>query len=102
MRREKLKALRCIHGHITLQQDPACTTCGAALRQLCLAPFAVLELVTTVRVNPSGEPFQLGIAVTRAGRARTICRVEGAVRGLGHDPVVLERRGDMIIARGRR
>jgi len=60
----------------------------------------VLELVTTVRVNPTGEPYQLGIAVTRAGRARTICRVEGPVRAVGHDPVVLERRGDMIIARG--
>jgi hypothetical protein len=99
-RRRKLTAWCCIEGHMTLQNDPACTRCGASLRELCIAPQAVLELVTTVRVNPSGEPFQLGIAVTRAGRARTICRVEGPVRAVGHDPVVLERRGDMIIARG--
>lgn len=101
-RRAKLLAWRCSHGHISLQHDRVCATCGASLEELAIAPDAVLELVTTVRVNPSGEPFQLGIAVTRAGRARTICRVEGAVRALGHDPVVLERRGDMIIARTRR
>lgn len=102
MRRERLTAWRCIHDHMTLQKDAACTSCGAPLRELCIAPDAVLELVTTVRVNPSGEPYQLGIAVTRSGRARTICRVEGAVRALGHDAVVLERRGNMIIAHGRR
>jgi hypothetical protein len=28
--------------------------------------------------------------------------VEGAVRGLGHDRVVLERRGEMIVAVGRK
>ncbi len=102
MRRNRLHAWRCERGHITLQADAACTSCGGRLHELLIAPEAVLELVTTVRVNPSGEPFQLGIAVTRSGRARTICRVEGAVRALGHDPVVLERRGDVIIARGRR
>lgn len=101
-RNKKLAAWRCVDGHMTLQNDAACTMCGASLREFHIAPDAVLELVTTVRVNPSGEPFQLGIAVTRAGRARTICRVEGAVRALGHDHVVLERRGDTIIARGRR
>jgi hypothetical protein len=102
MRRSRLQAWRCAHGHVTLQRDPACSMCGATLREMDIAPDAVLELVTTVRVNPSGEPYQLGIAVTRSGHARTICRVEGAVRALGHDAVVLERRGDMIIARGRR
>lgn len=101
-RRRKLVAWRCSHGHISLQHDRACATCGASLEELAIAPEAVLELVTTVRVNPSGEPFQLGIAVTRSGRARTICRVEGAVRAVGHDAVTLERRGNLIIARGRR
>jgi len=63
---------------------------------------AVLELVTVVRVNPSGQPYQLGVAVTRAGHGRTLCRVEGMVRGTGNDAVVLERRGEMIVARPRR
>ncbi len=100
--RRRLQAWCCTNGHLTLQHDPVCGTCGASLREFHIMPDAVLELITTVHVNPSGEPFQLGIAVTRAGRARTICRVEGAVRALGHDRVVLERRGDVIIARGRR
>ena len=102
MMRRRLQAWICARHHMTLQHDSECGTCGASLHEFHIAPDAVLELVTTVHVNPSGEPFQLGIAVTRSGHARTICRVEGAVRALGHDRVVLERRGDMIVARGKR
>ncbi|HKW13750.1 MAG TPA: hypothetical protein VJS69_04605 [Candidatus Krumholzibacteria bacterium] len=100
--RRSLKAWNCTNGHLTLQHDPVCATCGASVRELNIAPEATLELVTTVHVNPTGQPYRLGIAVTRAGRARTICRVEGAVRALGHDRVLLERRGDMIVAHGRK
>ena len=100
--RRRLQAWSCTRGHTTLQHDNVCASCGARLHEFLINPEAVLELVTTVRVNPSGEPFQLGIAVTRAGRTRTICRVEGNVRALGHDRVILERRGDMIVARSRR
>ena len=100
--RRRLQAWKCVNDHLTLQHDTACVTCGASMRELRIAPEATLELVTTVRVNPTGEPYQLGIAITRAGHARTICRVEGAVRGLGHDRVLLERRGDMIVAHGRK
>jgi hypothetical protein len=100
--RRRLQAWCCANSHLTLQHDDACTTCGARLHEVHIAPDATLELVTTVRVNPTGEPYQLGIVITRAERARTICRVEGAVRGLGHDRVVLERRGEMIVAVGRK
>ena len=100
--RRRLQAWKCANGHLTLQRDPVCATCGASVCELYIAPEATLELVTTVRVNPTGEPYRLGIAITRAGHARTICRVEGSVRALGHDPVVLERRGDMIVAHGRK
>ena len=100
--RRRLQAWSGVNGHRTLQKDPACTICGAPLHEFLMVSDAVLELVTTVRVSSSGEPFQLGIAVTRAGRVRTICRVEGSVRALGLDSVVLERRGDMIVAHGRR
>ena len=102
IRRHRLSAWRCKQGHVTLQADAACTVCAAPLVAMHIAPEAVLELVTTVRVNPTGQPYQLGIAITCAGRARTICRVEGAVRALGHDRVLLERRGDMIVAHGRK
>jgi len=99
MRRQQLDARRCAEGHLSVQLDERCVVCGRAMRAMRIRSEAVLELVTTVRVNPSGEPFQLGVAVTRAGRVRTLCRIEGSVRGHGNDAVVLERRGDMIVAR---
>jgi uncharacterized OB-fold protein len=98
-RRARLQAWRCHAGHVTLQADNTCATCGSTLRALWIRPEATLELVTTVRINPSGQPFRIGIAVTRAGHARTLCLVEGDVRGLGHDAVLLEHRGDTIVAR---
>ncbi|HEX6789798.1 MAG TPA: hypothetical protein VF247_00680 [Candidatus Krumholzibacteria bacterium] len=98
----RLDARRCARGHVSLHADPACATCGAPMRDVRIRADAVLELVTVVRVNPTGQPYQLGVAITRAGRVRTICRVEGSVRGLGTDAVVLERRDDMIVARPRR
>jgi hypothetical protein len=58
-------------------------------------------LVTTVRVNPSGVPFRLGVAVARSGRARVLCRVADAVRGSGYDRVVLEERDGVVTARRR-
>jgi hypothetical protein len=60
---------------------------------------ATLVLVTTVRVNPFGAPFRLGLVVTRCGRARVLCRIDGAVRGSGHDHVVLEERDGVFYAR---
>ena len=60
---------------------------------------ARLVLVTTVRINPTGAPFRLGVAVERRGCARVLCVVEGAVRGLGYDRVVLEERGGVTVAR---
>ncbi|MCI0451437.1 MAG: hypothetical protein L0Z51_03470 [Candidatus Latescibacteria bacterium] len=60
---------------------------------------AMLVLVTTVRINPFGAPFRLGVAVTRCGRARVLCRVVGAVRGSGHDRVVLEENDGVVVAR---
>ena len=58
---------------------------------------ARLVLVTTVRVNPSGAPFRLGVAIAR--RERVLCVVEGAVRGLGYDRVLLEERDGVTVAR---
>ena len=60
---------------------------------------AILVLVTTVRVNPFGAPFRLGVAVMRAGKTRVLCRVEGRVRGNGNDRVILEERNGVVTAR---
>jgi uncharacterized OB-fold protein len=100
-RRPRLDARRCARGHVSLHADDACAICGEPTQRSRVRGDAVLELVTTVRVNPSGQPFQLGVAVLRAGRSRTLCRIEGAVRGLGNDAVMLERRGDVIVAKRR-
>ena len=101
-RRQRIDARSCRRGHVSLQRDDACVRCGERLHPVRIRADAVLELVTVVRVNPSGRPYQLGVAVTYAGRVRTLCRVDGEVRGVGNDRVVLERRGDMIVARPRR
>lgn len=97
-----LDAWRCEHGHVFLHPHHRCPSCGARLRAARVSPAARLLLSTTVRINPTGEPFVLGIAETESGRARTLCRVEGAVRGTGHDAVILERRGATVFARLRR
>jgi hypothetical protein len=92
-------ATRCERGHVHAQQlDSVCGVCGARTQATRLCADATLVLVTTVRVNPFGAPFRLGLAVTRYGRARVLCRVDGAVRGSGHDRVVLEAREGVFYA----
>ena len=60
---------------------------------------AVLVFVTTVRVNPSGVPYRLGLAIARSGRTRLLCRVEGEVRESGRDRVWLEECHGIVVAR---
>jgi len=98
-RSKRLQAWRCDRGHLTLHEEAACARCGAGLRPTSLDGAARLVTTTTVRVNPSGRPFALGIAVTSAGRARTLCVVDGPVRHNGHDRVWLTREGGRIVAR---
>jgi uncharacterized OB-fold protein len=95
----RLEAWCCPRGHVYLHAHGACPDCGAALRPTRLSPHATLLLATTVRVSPSAAPFQLGLAITVCGRARTLCHVEGRVRGSGSDAVILERRNDTLVAR---
>ncbi len=97
-----LDGWRCERGHVHVHPHEACPRCGGRLRGTRIAPQATLLVQTIVRVTPSGGPFRLGVAVTRAGHAHTLCRVEGDVRGTGHDAVMLERRGNVIVARRRR
>lgn len=66
------------------------------------ARAATLVLVTTVRVNPSGAPFRLGLAILYRGRTRILCRVEGKVRGSGYDRVTIEERNGVMVARSAR
>jgi len=100
-RRARLFAFACARGHTYLHAQDACPQCGTRLRARWIPPDATLTLETTVRVTPDGAPFVLGIAVTRCGRARTLCRVDGGIRRQGYDRVVLEREGDVFVARRR-
>ena len=100
-RRSRLSAFACARGHTYLHAQECCPECGGPLRERWIPPAATLTLDTTVRVT-RGDPFVLGIAITRCGRARTLCRVEGGIRGQGYDRVVLEREGDVFVARRRK
>lgn len=99
MKRAGIDAWRCERGHVHLHESAACAECGGAVRCARISSRARLIAVTTVRVNPTGNPFRLGMAVTRDGRARTLCIVEGDVRGSGCDAVRLELDGERIVAR---
>lgn len=101
-RRGGIAGVRCARGHVHAQAGAGCPECDAPTRPTRLAGAATLVLVTTVRINPSGAPFRLGVAVTRSGHARVLCRVEGAVRGLGRDRVQLEERDGVVVARAAR
>ncbi len=101
MKHHRLPAWRCAHGHVQLHEAAACPACGAPLLRGHVNGAARLIASTTVRVNPSGRPFILGVAVTRCGRARTLCVVEAPVRGTGHDAVWLCSEEGRVVARSR-
>jgi len=99
MRGRSLSGWRCVRGHAFLHAHERCAECGAELTPTRVGAAARLVACTTVRVTPSGEPFRLGVAVTREG-ARTLCRVEGRVRGSGCDKVVLVELNGRYLALG--
>jgi len=99
-RRGRLDGWVCGRGHASLYAQEACPRCGDSLASRPLGTDARLETCTTVRVNPGGEPYRLGVAVTTEG-ASTLCVVEGAVRGNGRDRVRLVRRGEVYVALGK-
>jgi hypothetical protein len=97
-----LAAWRCQRGHVHLHGAVSCPDCGSSLQAARVAPDARIIATTTVRVNPSGRPFVLGLAVTRCGHARTLCVVETEIRGNGRDPVWLCNEAGVMVARARR
>jgi uncharacterized OB-fold protein len=87
-RNVRIHAYRCRDGTLYLHPHHSCPACGGRLVRVRIDPRARLVSHTTVRVNPSGEPLRLGVAVTDAGAA-TLCIVEGSLRGHGRDRVRL-------------
>jgi hypothetical protein len=100
--RSHLAAWRCSRGHVHLHGADSCPDCGGRLQAARVSADARIIATTTVRVNPTGRPFVLGLAVTRCGRARTLCVVEAGIRGNGHDPVWLLNEAGLMVARAPR
>jgi len=76
----------CACGARFAHRDDACPQCG---RQLCPArvrSVGRLLCETTVRVNPTGHPFRLGL-VRLAKGVTALCIVSGLTRGSGYDRV---------------
>jgi uncharacterized OB-fold protein len=84
----RITARRCAEGTLYLHDHDTCPVCGSPLVGVRIPSAARLISHTVVRVNPSGEPFRLGVAVAAAGAA-TLCIVEGDIRGNGRDRVTL-------------
>ena len=99
-RRRRLRAYRCRGGHCYFTRYDRCPACGGTLTGTSLPPEALLLAHTVVRVNPSGQPFKLGIVRTRSG-ATTLCIVHGTVRGNGRDRVLLYEQDGRFHADGR-
>lgn len=97
----RINALRCPRGRLYLYAHDICPCCGGRLTPVRIPSRARLVAHTTVRVNPSGVPYRLGVAVTASGAA-TLCVVEGEIRGNGRDRVTLVERGGRFHARGAR
>ena len=71
-RSNQLHVFACPNGHAFFIERPECPTCGGPLAGTREPANARLLTHTTVRVNPTGRPFILGLAETRSG-ARTLC-----------------------------
>lgn len=66
---------RCAGGHEFFHAYDHCPDCGAPLDRADIDDTAELVVETTVRVNPGGLPFRLGVARVFSG-ARTLCIIE--------------------------
>ena len=84
----RLFLYRCVTGHVYFNRHSQCPECGEKLLPAGTIGRGVLLTLTRMAVTPSSEPLQLGIVQWRGG-ARTLCRIIGAVRGQGNDPVWL-------------
>lgn len=86
---------RCANGHEYFYRHARCPACDAPLEEGVVDGAAILAGYTTVRVNPSGKPFRLGLARIASGAA-TLCLIDDDA-GVG-DAVTLRVTGDVFHA----
>jgi uncharacterized OB-fold protein len=87
---------RCRNAHEFFHAYDSCPSCGGSLEAVRSGARAVLLTATTVRVNPSGEPFRLGLVRLESG-AGTLCIV-GDERLRPGDHVTLSRQDSVYHA----
>lgn len=93
---EPLRIYVCANRHSFFENHDACPACAKPLEASTADPHARLISHTTVRVNPTGEAFVLGVAEI-AGGAKTLCIVEDGI----DERVVLYERHRLYYARPR-
>jgi uncharacterized OB-fold protein len=87
----------CHSGHVYFVRHALCPKCQLELVENHQPAAAVIVSQTTVRVNPTGTPFRLGVAEVGSG-AKTLCVIEESVPHGDGVPVTLARRGDLYHA----
>ncbi len=78
MTQATIRIYGCKAGHACFTSGAGCPACGGTLTERAEPAQATLITQTIVRVNPSGEPFGLGLAETQSG-ARTLCLLDEGI-----------------------
>jgi uncharacterized OB-fold protein len=92
-----LLLFRCAGGHVCFYPHERCPECDLDLAELRQPAAAWIVSQTTVRVNPTGLAFRLGIARVACG-AKTLCLIEDGVPPQDNVPVTLENRDGLYHA----
>lgn len=98
--KRRVTAYHCPQGRVFLHRHESCPHCRGRLSEFPVRSTAVLVSHTTVHVNPTGHPIRLGVAQVRPG-LRTLCVVQGEIRGNGRDRITLVRRDGRFVALAR-
>ncbi len=94
-RQLRIAVYACARGHASLEPARSCEHCDLPTSVVFRRNAARLLANTVVRVNPSGQPFQLGVCEL-VGGLRSLCRIVGDVRGDGTDWVALASNQDGV------
>ncbi|UCG52264.1 MAG: hypothetical protein JSW58_01535 [Candidatus Latescibacterota bacterium] len=93
-----LTVFQCPTGHAFFYPHDVCPLCGTSLRETKSSPDAWLVSSTTVRVNPTGAPYLLGLAQVENG-AKTLCIIDEPIGD--ETPVVIYVKDGLYHARPR-
>jgi len=95
-----LTLFKCGNSHTFFYPHNVCPECGNELIEIKSPNDAVLVSRTTVRVSPTGSPFELGLARVESG-AKTLCIIEEGYGDTDTDEVVLFKKNGLFHASGK-